>query len=195
MMSTAAPSLMSVYEGWDGYQLALVRTVTPLLPEQLAWRAAPHLRSTGELIAHIVTGRIGWIHTNMGVESPVVTEWIAEWRDTSKQSRFVGGALKEGTEHNTKALGSGLEATWKMIEGILTGWTTDDLRRTFLHPYWGKTYVVPYQWVLWRIMCHDIHHGGELSIMLGLQGIPVPDLGDQGGHLTEVIEANQPPVE
>jgi hypothetical protein len=32
-------------------------------------------------------------------------------------------------------------------------------------------------------MCHDIHHGGELAVMLGIQGIPTPELGDAGGHL------------
>jgi hypothetical protein len=44
-MTTAAPSLMSIYEGWDSHQLTLVRTITPLTPEQLAWWPAPHLPS------------------------------------------------------------------------------------------------------------------------------------------------------
>jgi hypothetical protein len=35
-------------------------------------------------------------------------------------------------------------------------------------------------------MSHDLHHGGELAILLGLQGIKIPDLGDRGGHLTEL---------
>lgn len=33
-------------------------------------------------------------------------------------------------------------------------------------------------------MSHDLHHGGQLALMLGLQGIDVPELGDKGGHLT-----------
>ena len=40
-------------------------------------------------------------------------------------------------------------------------------------------------------MSHDLHHGGELSILLGMQGIEIPDLGDQGGHLTELPLAEQ----
>jgi hypothetical protein len=47
-------------------------------------------------------------------------------------------------------------------------------------------YAVSRQWVIWRITSHDLHHGGELAILLGLQGIDIPDLGDQGGHLTEL---------
>ena len=39
---------------------------------------------------------------------------------------------------------------------------------------------------VFRILSHDLHHGGELAILLGLQGIEIPDLGEQGGHLTEL---------
>src|SRR5205809_426835 len=83
------------------------------------WPGAPHLRSVGELIAHIITGRIGWIHDILGVESPEVTRWQETWS--------AGDTLKPGTEENAAALVSGLEATWQMIEGALTRWTTDDL--------------------------------------------------------------------
>jgi hypothetical protein len=46
-----------------------------------------------------------------------------------------------------------------MIEQTLASWTAADL-------------------------AHDLHHGGELALMLGMQGIAVPELGDLGGHLT-----------
>ncbi|HEX6779887.1 MAG TPA: hypothetical protein VF099_16895, partial [Ktedonobacterales bacterium] len=83
-MSTPMQSLMSVYEGWDGHQLALARAITGLTPEQLAYRPAPtaagacgnpvsalspaarapapHLRSVGEIISHIALGRVDWFH-------------------------------------------------------------------------------------------------------------------------------------
>ena len=176
-MTTEAPSLMTVYEGWDGHQVALVRAVSPLLPKQLAWRGAPHLRSVGELAAHIVTGRISWIHEILGVGSPEVTQWVAAWS--------TGGALKPGVEQNPAALASGLEATWRMIESALTGWTTGDLGKTVTHAWQGKTWALSRQWILWRIMAHDLHHGGELAFALGLQGIAIPELGDFGGHLTQ----------
>lgn len=44
-------SLASVYKGWDGYQQLLVKAIAPLSPEQLALRAAPHLRSLSEQVA------------------------------------------------------------------------------------------------------------------------------------------------
>jgi len=176
-VSTDAHSLMSVYKGWDGYQIGLMHAIAPLSSEQLAWRGAPHLRSVGELAAHVVMGRIGWIHHILGVESTEVTQWLVAWS--------AGGTLKQDVEQNAGALVSGLEATWKMIENVLNRWTTDDLGKTLLHPYQGKTYALPRQWILWRIMAHDIHHGGEIAFALGMQGIDLPELGDLGGHLIE----------
>ncbi len=43
--------LMSIYKGWDGYQLSLVHAIAPLSCEQLAWRPMPQLRSVGEIAA------------------------------------------------------------------------------------------------------------------------------------------------
>ena len=60
-MSTDAHLLMSVYKGWDGYQVGLVHAIAPLSREQLAWRGSPHLRSVGELAAHIVKEHIGHV--------------------------------------------------------------------------------------------------------------------------------------
>jgi hypothetical protein len=35
--------LTAVYQGWDGYQLSLVRAITPRISEELAFRLAPDL--------------------------------------------------------------------------------------------------------------------------------------------------------
>ena len=45
--------LISVFDGWDGYQLAITRSIAPRTPEELRWQAAPHLRSAGEIARHI----------------------------------------------------------------------------------------------------------------------------------------------
>jgi len=55
---------------------------------------------------------------------------------------------------------------------------------TYRHIREGKIFAVTRQWTIWRIMSHDLHHGGQLALILGLQGIDVPEPGDKGGHLT-----------
>ena len=77
-----------------------------------------------------------------------------------------------------------LELSWQMIETTLNTWTVADLARTYRHIREGKLYAVTRQWTIWRVMSHDLHHGGQIALMLGLQGIDVPELGDKGGHLT-----------
>lgn len=173
-MSITSPSLMSVYEGWDGHQVALVRAVAKLSAEQLAYRPVPRLRSVGEIASHISVGRIDWFE-RMG--APGSAELARQAEHWEPEQAITGNAAE---------LVRRLEATWQMIEQTLTTWTVADLARTYRHTYLGKTYVISYQWSIWRIICSDIHHGGELSLLLGFQGIEVPDLGDHGGHITEV---------
>ncbi len=48
-MTTTSPFLKIVYEGWESHQQALMRAVTPLMPEQLAWRPAPYHSSVNEM--------------------------------------------------------------------------------------------------------------------------------------------------
>ena len=194
-MTTAETSLMSIFEGWDSHQLALVRAITPLTTEQLAWRPAPHLRSVGEIISHIALGRLYWFH-NMGAPgSAALARQIAPWEgekanteDLSDIRRWIDVIDQQEVAivDNPTELLRWMEASWQVIETTLTTWTVADLAQTYRHLYQGKMYAVSRQWVIWRIMSHDLHHGGELAILLGLQGIGIPDLGDQGGHLTEL---------
>ena len=49
----------------------------------------------------------------------------------------------------------------------------------------GRPYELSRQWVTWHVIEHDLHHGGELAVTLGLQNIAIPELGDEGGRITE----------
>lgn len=194
-MDTAMQSLMSVYEGWDGHQLALARAITGLSPEQLAYRPAPHLRSVGEIISHIALGRVDWFY-RMGAPSSIelarqIGPWDGEKADTEHPAELYRwmdaiSQLEDTIATNPTELLRWLNASWQVIETTLTTWSVADLAQTYRHAYQGNMYAVSRQWTLWRIISHDLHHGGELAILLGEQGIEIPDLGEQGGHLTEL---------
>ncbi|WP_301002360.1 DinB family protein [Capsulimonas corticalis] len=169
-MQKNANSLWSVYDGWDGYQTSLVNAVSPLTREQLVWRPMPGLRSLGEVAEHISFGRIDWF---LRMDAPRSAEL--------DRLRPSVGSLAE----DAAALSRWLEMTWGMVEETLSIWTVEDLAKSYPHTYWGKTYAVSHQWTIWRILSHDIHHGGQLSLMLAAQGISAPELCDLGGHLTE----------
>lgn len=174
-------SLMKVFSGWDGYQRSLAAAIAPLTPEQLAYRPAPDRRSVGELGAHIALGRLDWFQ-RMGAPGSAELVAQAEKEDVWRP----WGQVNPSVAASTGEILRWLEATWQMIEGCLNLWTVADLSVTFRQPYGGKVYAVSRQWVIWRIMAHDIHHGGQLTILLSALGIELPDLGDNGGHIIEV---------
>jgi uncharacterized damage-inducible protein DinB len=143
-----------------------------LTREQLDWQPGPKLRSVGELAAHISLGRIDWFAR---MPAPGSAELARQVQAQKPQETMA---------HDAAELVKWLEASWSMIEATLTQWTVGDLSKTYRHAYQGQVYAISRQWTIWRIMAHDIHHGGELAVMLGLQGISVPELGDMGGHLS-----------
>ncbi|MBI1297850.1 hypothetical protein GC175_23185 [bacterium] len=71
-----------------------------------------------------------------------------------------------------------------MIERTLREWTIADLAKTYRHTWNGDVYAISRQWTIWRILTHDVYHGGQLSLMLGMQGIEHFELGDLFGHIT-----------
>ncbi len=110
-MTTDAYSLMSVYKGWDDYQISIVRAIAPLSREQLAWRPAPHLRSVGEIANHIVGGRIQWFHYILGEGSAEFASQVA----ALPPMKSLKGMLPNWSK--------GWRLTWQMVEDALNRWT------------------------------------------------------------------------
>ena len=152
--------LTSCYQGWGIYHARLARSVAALSPEHLALRAAPTLRPVWELAAHIVAARAVWFHLALGEGDPALARF-ARWD--------VAGA----SPRTAAELVDGLDATWQLLHACLGRWTA----RTF-----GDTFAtrrgrpITRGMVLWHVLEHDLHHGGELSLTLGMHGLPAVDL-------------------
>lgn len=80
--------------------------------------------------------------------------------------------------HSAAELVAGLEATWDMIEGTLTRWTVADLGQVFDPPatlseaerkIFGPS---TRQEIIFHVLRHDIHHGGELAVGMGGYHLP-----------------------
>lgn len=179
----ADTSLSGVWEGWDGYQTSLAHAVAPLSAAQLAWRPQPELRSLGEVARHISLGRITWFLRMGAPGSAAVAEQIPEWEEDRDGNRHVVETALPITEEAGELV-RWLELTWEMVAATLAAWTVADLSKSYRHTWQGQLYEVSRQWTLWRIMAHDIHHGGELSLLLGMQGIEAFELSALGGHIT-----------
>ncbi len=170
-MSDNPVELAKIFNGWEEYNTSLVHAIQPITPEQLAWRPAADLRSVGELAGHIALGRVFWFAR---MPAPGSLELLKKAMEVGDEAAIAG---------NKEAILSWLKDSWQMIANTINQWTVQDLWRTYRQEYSGKAYQVSYQWTIWRILIHDMHHGGELALSLGMQGLHLPELGDQGGHL------------
>ncbi|HEU5230563.1 MAG TPA: DinB family protein [Ktedonobacteraceae bacterium] len=156
-------SLSPFYKGWDVYQQCLVKAITPLTAEQLELRPAPDLWSISMLARHIVATRVWWFHMWLGVGSSNL-EPMAEWDEEGQPSRSASEIV------------AGLEATWEMIQNALAHWTPDDLEQVFHNPLHADRPSRSRQWIIWHLLEHDLHHGGEISLSLGIHGLGGFDL-------------------
>jgi uncharacterized damage-inducible protein DinB len=182
-MTDQNQSLMEVYEGWEGHQTSLVRAITPLTRQQLLWRPGDELNSVGELARHISLGRLVWFLRMDAPGSAELAELIDVWEEDPDGNKHIVEKAITITEE-AAALVHWLEITGQMVETTLKTWRVEDLARTYRHKWNGTVYAVSRQWTIWRILSHDIHHGGQIALMLGMQGIEAFELSGLFGHIT-----------
>ena len=59
---------------------------------------------------------------------------------------------------------------------VFDRWTPDDLQTEFSRPARHDGSVVTRAWTVWHVAEHDVHHTGEMSLILGMHGAPGLDL-------------------
>ena len=153
-------TLTTFYTSWKTYQEQIKEAVKPLTMEQLALRAAPDLRSVGELVLHIIGCRAGWFTYFLGEDCGGDVKAISEWD-------VDGAPLRPPTE-----MVQALDRTWQCMTDCLARWSAEDMQKTFPDDWDGKRVELSRAWVVWHVMEHDLHHGGELSLTLGMHGVP-----------------------
>ena len=157
-------TLTTFYTSWREYQDHIKKALAPLTTEQLGLRAAPHLRSIGENALHIIGCRVYWFTGFLGEDGGVAMKVYADWNEV---------ALKPQAPIPTAAeLALAFDHTWQFMADCLARWSPADMHQTFPDNWDGKQVDVSRAWVVWHVMEHDLHHGGELSLILGIHGIP-----------------------
>lgn len=164
-MTDETTTLKQVYAGWDVYAKYLVEAVAPLTPEQLEMRPAANLRSIYEIATHIIGARARWFSQLLGEGGETMAALSLYDR--------AGQPIRNAAE-----LEMGLERSWAIIAECLGRWTIANLTDTFqdVDPDSGESETLTRQWVIWHLIEHDLHHGGELFYTLGMHGLPTPDL-------------------
>jgi uncharacterized damage-inducible protein DinB len=157
-------TLTTFYTSWKAYQDHIKGALAPLTAEQLELRAAPHLRSIGENALHIIGCRVGWFTDFLGEDGGEEMKVYAGWNEAALA---LGAPVPAATE-----LTQGLDRTWQFMADRLARWSPADMHQTFPDDWDGKQVDLSRAWVVWHVMEHDLHHGGELSLTLGIHGLP-----------------------
>jgi uncharacterized damage-inducible protein DinB len=168
-MTEPVSPLATFYKpGWEHYQHALIQTIAPLSSEQLALSLGPQQRSIGELLDHLIGARYNWFHLWMKEGDPT-----RDWNDDE--------ATSEPPLYQAASLVALFEKSWHVISCALDRWTCADLEQLFFppasHQAWLRAQGLEEapahtrQWIVWHVLEHEIHHGGELSLALGTHGL------------------------
>jgi len=152
------------YKGWETYQDLLITAVEPLTDEQLDLRPAPHLRTIREALNHIIAVRVRWFHRMMEEKGSEEVAAIEAW---DRAGQPVRGAAE---------LVDGLKMSFQYVQECLSRYSFADLDYLFEGTWRGEAYAFTRQWVIWHVIEHDLHHGGEVSITLGMHGLTAPAL-------------------
>jgi uncharacterized damage-inducible protein DinB len=153
-------TLVILADGWQAYNEKLSEALAPLTPEQLELRAAPDLRSVGELARHVIAVRAGWFHIALGVGDDQFAAFQV-WKDQVQPA---------------SELVRGLEATWQVMREALVHFSPEDLQESVTRERGGEMHTFTRGWVVWHVMEHDLHHGGEIAYSLGMHDLKAPDI-------------------
>jgi uncharacterized damage-inducible protein DinB len=159
MQDSTHSTLDVIYDNWHAYQGKLRDCVAPLTTEHLMLQPAAHMWPLGQIVQHIVSVRAGWFSATLQEEDQAMSQYM-EWGQRDSPARSAA------------ELAQGLDDTWAFIEARLQRWTPDDCAQTFPDEWDGQVYQVSRSWVIYHVMEHDLHHGGEVSLILGMNGLP-----------------------
>ena len=152
-----------IYENWRTYNDKLRDAIVPLTDEQLRLQPAPGMWPLGQILQHIVSVRAGWFSGTLQDEDEAMAAYM-EWGQRDSPARSAA------------ELARGLDDTWAFIESRLRRWTPEDRAMTFPDEWNGEVYDVSRSWVIYHVLEHDLHHGGEVSLLLGMNKLPGPDI-------------------
>jgi uncharacterized damage-inducible protein DinB len=121
---------------------------------------APRMWPLAQVVQHIISVRAGWFSGTLQDPDPVMEEYML-W------------GQRDSPERGAAELVRGLKETWDFIESRLRRWTQAEGAETFPDEAEdGEIWQVSRNWVIYHVLEHDLHHGSEVSLILGMNGLP-----------------------
>jgi uncharacterized damage-inducible protein DinB len=135
---------------WNEVRNGLLAALDKLTETQLDFTPRDGLRSLRETVVHIADTEDGWLRNR--------------WHENPPQP----------ADYPTVA---SLKALLAQQHAITEAQFAENAEAAMAHVCllpWGAR--VSMGWVVWHVLEHEIHHRGEVYLMLGLMGIEAPDV-------------------
>lgn len=141
------------FKHWDEVRTELYRALDLVSDDQLDFVPREGLRSLGDVARHIPETEEGWFR--YGIDHA-----YDKWPDYSKADYPTVASIK-----------TLLAEVHAKTDAYLETLNLDDLNREVEMP-WNEP--VSLSWIIWHVIDHELHHRGEIFLMLGLMGIEAP---------------------
>ncbi|MGD9092280.1 MAG: DinB family protein [Anaerolineales bacterium] len=142
--------LSQVFSHWAQVRADLLSTLDEFEDEELCYVPFKGSWSVGEIALHIANSEKGWFQY-------VLKQEMDEWPDEFSLEDYP----------SVTAIKALLTEVHAQTDDYLDTLEADAAKRVVETP-WGTTITL--SWVVWHVIEHEIHHRGELSLMLGMLG-------------------------
>jgi uncharacterized damage-inducible protein DinB len=139
-----------VFSHWQPVRADLLTTIDRFDDAELTYRPFAKSWPAGQIMLHIADAEDGWFRY-------IVTRELSTWPREHSLAKYPTVTAIKGV----------LTEIHARTEAYLETVDMRDLERVLTTP-WGES--VTLVWVIWHVLEHEIHHRGELSLILGLLG-------------------------
>jgi len=150
-MNSTSLGLDQLFGHWGQVRAHLLATIAKFEEADLHYRPFADAMSAGQIMTHIADAEEGWFRYVITGER---NEWPTEYTLQNYPSKEVIGQLLDQVHGRTESFLATLELA--------------DLERQVQVPWGDDTFTLG--WIIWHVLEHEIHHRGELSLILGLLG-------------------------
>ena len=143
-----------IYPYWHLARRDLVDALSRLTEGQLDFAPQQGLRTIGDVARHIIDAEAGWVNL-------VVLEKDEPWPEYPRERLPTVQSILDEMERVHAV-------TERLLDEHDARWLSETRQR------WEQTFLL--RWVFWHILDHEIHHRGEIFLMMGMQGVEVPSI-------------------
>jgi uncharacterized damage-inducible protein DinB len=138
-----------LFNHWEQVRTDLLATIDRFSQDELSYIPFEGSWPVGQIMLHIAECEDHWLHGLVRRElSPPIDYKFSDYP----------------TSASIKAV---LNIAHSRTLSLLDGLDEKDLDRTYQTRF-GETFTL--YWIIWHVLEHEIHHRGELSLILGLLG-------------------------